>query len=71
MKQEIKIDTPQNLEARITAALTSSDITSADLEILLQEMENVLSETAIKIERERAFDLTKSPRRYGSPQDTN
>ena len=51
----------KNLEARITAALTSTDITSTDLEILLQETENVLSETAIKIERDRAFDLTKSP----------
>ena len=61
MKQETNIDTPKNLEARITAALTSTDITSTDLEILLQETENVLSETAIKIERERAFDLTKSP----------
>ena len=57
------LDTPktQTLEQRITAALTSTDITSTDLEILLQETENVLSETAIKIERDRAFDLTKSP----------
>ena len=62
MKQETKIDTPKNLEARITAALANStEITSTDLAILLQETENVLSETAIKIERERAFDLTKSP----------
>ena len=52
----------KNLEARITAALANStEITSTDLAILLQETENVLSETAIKIERERAFDLTKSP----------
>ena len=61
MKQETKIDTPKNLETRITAALTSTDITSTDLEILLQETENTLSDTVVKIERERAFDLTKSP----------
>ena len=47
MKQE-KIDTPKNLEARITAALTSTDITSTDLEILLQETENTLSDTVGK-----------------------
>ena len=61
MKQETKIDAPKNLEARITAALTSTDITSTDLEILLQETANALSDTVIKVERERAFDLTKSP----------
>jgi hypothetical protein len=61
MKQETKIDAPKNLEARITAALTSTDITSTDLEILLQETANAISDNAIRIERERAFDITKSP----------
>jgi hypothetical protein len=32
VKQKTKIDTPKNLEARITAALTSTDIRSTDLE---------------------------------------
>ena len=63
MKQETKIDTPKTLEARIRAALTSTDITSTELEVLLQETENTLSDTVVKIERERAFDLTKSSRR--------
>jgi hypothetical protein len=61
VKQETKIDTPKNLEARITAALTSTEITSTDLEILLQETANAVSNATIKVERERALDLTKSP----------
>jgi hypothetical protein len=61
VKQETKIDTPKNLEARITAALTSTDITSTDLEVLLQETANAVSNATIKVERERALDLTKSP----------
>jgi hypothetical protein len=61
VKQETKIDTPKNLEARITAALTSTGITSTNLEVLLQETANAVSNATIKVERERALDLTKSP----------
>ena len=51
----------QTLEQRITAALAATDITSDALAALLTETTDALSDASVKVERERAFDLAKSP----------
>ena len=56
----MKTTEPKSLEQRINDALGNDQITSTELQALLQETEVHLSDATIKIERERAFDLTKS-----------
>ena len=62
MKSEAKnLDTPKNLEQRITAALTSADITSGELAVLINETETAVSDATKKVELQRALDISVSP----------
>ena len=55
------LDTPKNLEQRITAALTSADITSGELAVLINETETAVSDATKKVELQRALDISVSP----------
>jgi hypothetical protein len=62
MKSEAKnLDTPKNLEQRITAVLTSAGITSGELAVLINETETAVSDATKKVELQRALDISVSP----------
>ena len=58
MTSEAKnLDTPRESQQSITAALTSADITSGELAVLINETENAVSDVTKKVELQRALDI--------------
>ena len=56
------LDTPKNSRTeKITAALTSADITSGELAVLINETETAVSNATKKVELQRALDISVSP----------
>lgn len=67
INQEKKImktlDTSKNqtLEHKISSVLAANDATSDTLAVLIAEVENAVSDSTVRIERERALDISLSP----------
>jgi hypothetical protein len=57
------LDTSKNqtLEHKISSVLAANDATSDTLAVLIAEVENAVSDSTVRIERDRALDISVSP----------